>query len=136
MIKTKVKVSLTRMLGDTQSVRLEITDAYSGNRIMEIETTPESLGLLITGIGRIEMSANFYEKAKIAQQGETKRMCIPLEKSYLSEDEIKRRVDKHLSENNPDGGWEVHSYGTGSQQNKADSHTYIAIRYRPIEIDK
>jgi hypothetical protein len=127
-IKSVASISLSRC--NQGSVRLQIEDQHSGDRILEINMTPEELGLLITGLSGIKGKMDYFPNAMIGK----KRKIIHETCDKVvgdKEGQIQAVQDDFLSKYNI-GTHSIQSNGVGTQQpNK--QHQYIVKYYEDVE---
>lgn len=127
-IKSVASISLSRC--NQGSVRLQIEDQHSGDRILEISMTPAELGLLITGLSGIKGEMDYFPNAMIAK----KRKIIPETCDKVVGDkggQIQVVQEDFLSKYNI-GTHSIQNNGVGTQQpNK--KHQYTVKYYEDVE---
>lgn len=127
-IKTVVSAGLSRT--SSGKINFEVSDHHSGDRVLNIEFTPEELGLLITGLHGVKGIASVYTGANIAKKRET--MKVTCDKVPTNKDTQKAIVRDHFEEEYLPLGYQLHDDGTSTQQ-PTQLHQYIIKRYVPVE---
>lgn len=129
---TKVKTVISAGVSRTSNgkVNFEISDHHSGDRIINIEFTPEELGLLLTGLHGVKGIADVFTGANIAKERETLR--VTCEKDTTNKSSQEKVVITHFEENYAPLGYLLHDDGTRTQQ-PTQLHQYSIKRYVPVE---
>jgi hypothetical protein len=128
-IKTVVSAGISR--SSNGKIYFEISDHHSGDRIINIEFTPEELGLLLTGLHGVKGIADVYTDANIAKKRETLR--VTCDKQPSGDKKGQRAIVRdHFENEYLPLGYQLQDDGTNTQQ-KIQLHQYIVKRYVPVE---
>ncbi|QYW06062.1 hypothetical protein KASIA_p018 [Shewanella phage vB_SspS_KASIA] len=129
MTKVKTVISAGVSIASNGKVNFEISDHHSGDRIINIEFTPEELGLLLTGLHGVKGIADVHTGENIAKKRETMKVTCDKVSNKIT---LQAIVRDHSEEEYAPLGYLLHDDGTGTQQ-PTQLHQYIIKRYVPVE---
>ena len=126
-IKTVGSASISR---SSYGIIISIDDEHSGDNILELILTPESYGLLCTGLGGVKGVMEVNPTAEIARTREVQTVVAKDIPRHRDKEQTKDLVQAHFNNSGlGEDGWMIHSYGTSSQQNNKEGYCYVIKRY-------
>jgi hypothetical protein len=127
-IKSVSSITMSRC--NQGMVRIQIEDQHSGDRILEINMTPNELGLLVTGLSGIKGEMDYFPEAVIGKRRKIIRETC--DKVSADKDaQVQAVQDDFLSKYNTDT-YSIQSNGIGTQQ-PHKYHQYVVKYYEDVE---
>jgi len=112
----KGKLSIHRVHSDEDYIAIEITDALSGTKFLQVELTAEVLGLVLTGLSFQECKFNLHRVDLVGKKREHKSELVPRPKKYRDDKKAAEEADGLLAPFEIDG-WKAHRYDLYNHHN-------------------
>tara|TARA_R110000782_G_scaffold270483_1_gene371806 strand:- start:19805 stop:20233 length:429 start_codon:yes stop_codon:yes gene_type:complete len=128
--ETSVSMGLSR--SSDGMVRLSISDAHSGDLMVETSITTSELGLLLTGMHGVKGDARVNLDCNVAKERTVESVNFEFT-GNRSDSSMIDQVIYDFSMKYKDKGYSIQSDGTGSQQKINGVHTYSIKKYSEVE---